>query len=95
MAQSGNEKNKSYDALKQEEEYKVGTVSEKSWTLTMLLAVFFGAFGIHRFYVGKLCTGILYFCTVGCVFVGWLGDIWKIARGEFTDSDGRYIRRNK
>ncbi len=71
----------------------VNVRSDKSWTLTLILAIFFGYFGIHRFYVGKLATGALWFCTAGCFFVGWLGDIWKIAIGKFTDGDGRYILR--
>ncbi len=67
--------------------------SPKSWGLTLVLAIFFGYFGLHRFYVGKLGTGAIWFCTAGCFFVGWLGDIWKIAIGQFTDGDGLYIRR--
>ncbi len=67
--------------------------SSKSWSLTLILAIFFGYFGIHRFYVGKLATGAIWFCTAGCFFIGWIGDIWKIAIGKFTDGDGRYIVR--
>ncbi len=69
-------------------------ISDKNWLLTLLLSIFFGYFGIHRFYAGKLCTGAIWFCTAGCFFVGWLGDIIKIAMGRFTDKDGKYIRRH-
>jgi TM2 domain-containing membrane protein YozV len=38
----------------------------------------FGFFGAHRFYFGKPLTGILYLCTLGLFFVGWIIDLFLI-----------------
>jgi TM2 domain-containing membrane protein YozV len=67
-------------------------LSEKNFWVTFLLAVFFGYLGFHRFYVGKIGTGILWILTVGLGGIGALVDILKIALGEFKDSDGEKIK---
>lgn len=53
---------------------------------------FFGCFGIHRFFVGKVGTGILYLLTAGLWGIGWLVDILLIATDSFTDSNGLPLR---
>ena len=44
------------------------------YNLTWILLTFLGAFGIHRFYMGKIFTGILYLFTVGLFGLGILWD---------------------
>lgn len=46
--------------------------SSKSRMVALILCIFFGFFGVHRFYLGKVPTGILYFLTFGLFCVGWL-----------------------
>lgn len=70
-----------------------GAEPPKNWLVTLLLCVFLGTFGIHRFYVGKIGTGILWLITVGWCGIGWLVDIIKIASGSFTDKKGNKIKR--
>jgi prephenate dehydrogenase len=48
-------------------------------------------FGAHRFYVGKIGTGLLMLCTLGGLGLWYLYDLITIASGEFRDSDGRRV----
>src|SRR5262245_44678883 len=50
-----------------------------------------GVFGAHRFYSGKIGTGILQAITFGGMGVWWLYDMILVATGEFRDADGRRI----
>jgi hypothetical protein len=63
--------------------------SEKSRLVAILLCWFLGVFGVHRFYVGKIGTGILWVLTLGCLGVGVLVDLILIAAGSFKDKDGK------
>lgn len=48
------------------------------YTVAWILLTFLGAFGIHRFYMGKVGTGILYLLTAGLFGIGWLYDLWTL-----------------
>ena len=65
--------------------------SEKDWLVTLLFSIFLGYLGIHRFYVGKIGTGILWLLTGGCLGIGALVDIIMIATENFTDDENRLI----
>jgi TM2 domain-containing membrane protein YozV len=49
-----------------------------NYTIAWVLLTFFGYLGIHRFYLGKWITGILYFFTGGLFLLGWLYDLWTL-----------------
>lgn len=66
--------------------------SPKSWTTTFLLFFFLGAFGVHRFYVGKVGTGLLYLFTLGLFGIGILVDFFVIVTGHFRDKEGRLVK---
>ncbi len=60
-------------------------VSKKSKITALLLCIFLGGLGAHRFYVGKIWTGILYLFTGGLFCIGWIVDIVLIISGKFKD----------
>ncbi len=68
-----------------------GNISYKNKTITLLLAIFLGFFGIHRLYAGKYITGIVYMFTYGLFGFGWIFDIVLILIGRFKDGRGLYI----
>ena len=66
--------------------------SEKNRMITLLLCLFLGGLGIHRFYVGKVGTGILTIVTVfGFIGIWPLIDLIMIAIGKFTDKSGQPV----
>ena len=67
---------------------------QKSWLVALLLCLFLGLLGVHRFYTGKIGTGILWLFTVGCFGIGWLVDFVMICTGSFTDCYGRTLQRD-
>lgn len=67
-------------------------VSKKSRLAALLLCWFLGEFGIHRFYVGKIGTGILWLFTFGLLGIGMIIDLIVIAIGDFKDKDGKVLR---
>jgi len=67
--------------------------SQKTMVAAALLCFFLGAFGIHRFYVGKVGTGILMILTLGGLGIWTLIDFVMIIVGSFKDKDGLPLKR--
>jgi TM2 domain-containing membrane protein YozV/ribosomal protein L32 len=70
---------------------KEASNSDKRILPAALLCFFLGVFGIHRFYVGKIGTGILQLLTFGGLGIWALIDFIMIVVGSFTDKDGNTI----
>ncbi len=58
------------------------------YTIAWILLTFLGVFGIHRFYMGKWITGLIWLATGGLFFLGWLYDLWTL--NEQVDEVNRY-----
>lgn len=67
---------------------------QKDWLTALLLCIFLGVFGIHRFYTGHIAVGIVQLLTIGGCGIWWLVDLIMIATGSFTDSNGLPLLKN-
>lgn len=54
------------------------------YNVAWILLTFLGVFGIHRFYLGKWLTGLLYLCTGGLLLVGVIYDYWTL-NGQISE----------
>ena len=67
--------------------------SDRQWTIAVILAVFLGYFGAHRFYEGRIVLGVLLLLTGGGFIVGWVVDALIVLFGKSQDDQGRYVTR--
>lgn len=68
-------------------------VSPKSRLVTLLLCFFLGGLGVHRFYVGKMGTGLVMLLTLGGCGIWYMIDLIMIIVGAFKDQQGRVVFR--
>ena len=66
--------------------------SPKGFVPTLILCILLGGLGVHRFYVGKVVTGIIMILTFGGLGIWTLIDLIRIAVGSFKDSNGLPIK---
>jgi TM2 domain-containing membrane protein YozV len=52
----------------------------KDYNLSWILLTFLGLFGVHRFYLGKWLTGLLWLLTGALFLVGYVYDYWTLNR---------------
>ncbi len=63
--------------------------AQKDWMTTLLLAIFLGGLGVHRFYTGYTGIGIAQLLTGGGCGIWAIIDIIQIATGKFVDANGQ------
>jgi TM2 domain-containing membrane protein YozV len=67
--------------------------SQQDWLVALLLCFFIGVIGAHRFYVGKIGTGILMVFTLGGLGIWTFIDLILIIVGKFKNKDGEVLSR--
>ena len=67
----------------------------KNYNVAWILLTFFGIFGIHRFYLGKWMTAIIYLITGGFFLVGVIYDFWTLNQqvSEINHQGGGFIAK--
>jgi hypothetical protein len=70
-----------------------GEISPKKRMTVILLCLFFGWLGVHRFYLGKIGTGILMLLTLGGLGVWYIVDFFISIFGKYKDSQGRFVAK--
>ena len=65
---------------------------QKSKTTAALLCFFLGIWGVHRFYVGKVGSGVAQLFTLGGFFIWAFIDFIMILTGSFTDSNNKKLK---
>ena len=68
-------------------------LSPRSRLVALIFCILLGWIGVHRFYVGKIGTGILMVVTIGGLGIWNLIDLILIAAGSFRDKEGRRVFR--
>ena len=68
--------------------------SDKNFFLLLALCFLLGVFGVHRFYCGKIKSGIFMILTIGGLGIWALADFTIACFGEFTDAEGKKIKYN-
>ena len=69
-----------------------GNVSDKSLAAAAILCFFFGFFGVHRFYAGKVGSGIAMVFTLGGFGIWVFADFISILAGSFKDIENKLIK---
>lgn len=65
---------------------------DNKWLTCLLLCLFLGGFGVHRFYTGHTAIGVIQLLTLGGCGVWALVDLIIILTGNFKDNHGNIIR---
>ena len=87
-----NQGSTNYNVNNNNTDYDSDIYSNKNKWVALILALFFGVFGIHKFYVGKIGMGILYLLTGGLFYIGVIVDLVIILTGSAKDSEGKILR---
>jgi TM2 domain-containing membrane protein YozV len=69
--------------------------TQKDWLTTLLLCIFLGGLGVHRFYTGHTAIGVVQLLTLGGCGIWALIDLIMIITGDFKDANGLPLLRTQ
>jgi len=70
-----------------------GAQGAKRWRTTLLLTIFAGFFGAHRFYTGHTGIGVVQLMTLGGCGILTVIDLITLLNGSYLDAEGKPLRR--
>lgn len=68
-----------------------GNGEGKDWLTTLLLCLFLGGWGVHRFYTGHIAIGFIQLLTLGGCGIWTFIDFIMIVTGSFKDNNGNLL----
>lgn len=68
---------------------------QKDWLTTLLLCVFTGGLGVHRFYTGHTGIGVAQLFTLGGCGIWAIYDLIMIITGQFRDANGQPLLKKQ
>ncbi|MEI7620836.1 MAG: TM2 domain-containing protein [Candidatus Falkowbacteria bacterium] len=71
----------------------IANIESKDWLTTLLLCIFLGGFGIHRFYTGHTVIGVIQLLTFGGCGIWVLIDLIMIITDSYTDANRNHLVR--
>jgi len=82
-----------YDPPDEDSGEEVLHASRRSRGVALVLATLGGVFGLHRFYAGRIESGVWMAVTIGGLGFWWLYDMVMLIAGEFRDAEGQPLRQ--
>lgn len=70
-----------------------GGKGDKSWGITLLLCLFLGCIGGHRFYTGNTGIAVVQLLTLGGLGIWTFIDFIMILAGSYKDGNGKPLRK--
>jgi TM2 domain-containing membrane protein YozV len=82
-----------YDPPDDDSDEGMPHASGRSRAVALVLGILGGPFGLHRFYAGRIESGVWMAVTIGGLGFWWLYDMVMLVAGEFRDADGLPLRQ--
>ncbi len=91
--QYGQPQYQQYGQPQYQQQYGYLQSQQKDWLTALLLCIFLGWLGIHRFYTGNTVIGVIQLLTAGGCGIWWIVDFILILTDSYRDSNGLPLKK--